>query len=73
MCSTTPRNTFEGQGVREGAKETYAKKYDLKVHTLIGVRDADKGEIHYYGSKEPGLTGAEVSDKTFDYLGKVKI
>jgi hypothetical protein len=73
MCKTTSTEyRLKAKASEKDHKMAYAKKYNLTPHTLIGVRDVDKNEVHFYGSKEPGFTGAEVSEKHFDYLGTVK-
>lgn len=72
MCSTNSTEfRLKAKSSEKSAKMEYAKKHGLEVYTLIGVRDADRREIHYYASKEPGLIGAEVSDKNFHYCGSV--
>lgn len=73
LCNTTSTEyRLKAKAKEKQAKELYAKNNDLTPHTLVGVRDVDTGEIHFYASKEPGLIGAEVSDKHYDYIGSVK-
>lgn len=74
MCKTTSTEyRLKAKAEEKVAKQKFADTVKAQVHTLIGVHDVDKGEIHFYASKEPGLTGAEVSDKHFDYLGKARM
>jgi len=73
MCKTTSTEyRLKAKASEKEHKQAYAEKYKLTPYTLIGVRDVDKNEVHFYGSKQPGFTGAEVSDKHFDFLGTVK-
>lgn len=52
-------------------KLKYAKKMQAEAWTMIGVLDKSNRTIHYYVPKKPGLVGAEVNKKTFDFVGKV--
>jgi hypothetical protein len=55
------------------AKLKFAELNKLEPYTMVAVRDGPRGEVHFYGSREQGLIGAEVSEKYFDYLGTVRI
>jgi len=71
MCNTTSTEyRLKAKADEKEAKEKFAKHSEAKAYVMIGVRDVDKKEIHYYAAKEPGMTGAEVSSKKYDYLGK---
>jgi hypothetical protein len=73
MCQTSATEyRLKAKASEKEAKYKYAELNDLQPYTLVGVRDVDTGEVHFYASKEAGLTGAEVSDKAFDYVGTVK-
>jgi len=73
MCNTTSTEyRLKAKKKEKEDKIRYAKKNKLTPYTLIGVRDVDTGEVSFYASKKPGLTGAEVNDRDFDYLGTVK-
>ncbi len=73
MCKTTSTEyRLKAKAKEKADKQRYADKHELEPYTLVGVRDADRGEVHFYLSKEPGLVGAEVSEKHFNYLGAVK-
>lgn len=74
MCKTTSTEyRLKAKLDEKQAKEQFAKNVKASIHTLIGVYDEPKGEVHFYGAKSPGLTGAEVSKDKFDYFGKVKV
>lgn len=73
MCkSTATEYRLKAKAEEKEAKAKYAKHVEGEVYTLVGVHDVKNDEVHFYGSKEPGLTGAEVGPEKFDYLGKAK-
>lgn len=73
MCKTTSTEyRLKAKKEEKVAKLKYARKNKLKVYTLIGVRDEDSGEVFFYASRQPGLTGVEVNERDFDYLGSVR-
>lgn len=51
----------------------FAEQHQGEVYTLVAVREVESGAVHFYGSKKPGLIGAEVSEKHFDFLGTVRL
>ena len=73
LCNTTSTEyRLKAKKEEKEAKEQFAKNVQGEAYTLVGVRDADSREVHFYASKKAGLTGAEVNSAAFDYLGKVK-
>jgi 2'-5' RNA ligase len=73
VCNTTSTEyRLKAKKEEKVAKEKYAKMSRAKVYTMVGVRDVDKNEVHFYASKKSGLVGAEVSEKHFDYVGVVR-
>lgn len=73
LCNTTATEyRLKAKKEEKDAKMKYAESVGGTAYTMVAVRDADTNEIHFYGSKQPGLTGAEVSEKNFDYFGSVK-
>lgn len=74
MCNVeSTEYRLKAKAKEKEQKEKFAEQHELKAHVMIAVRDKEKGEIHFYAGKEPGLTGATVSPKSFDYVGTVKI
>ncbi len=72
LCKTTATEyRLKAKKKEKDAKLQYAKLNDLTPHVMVAVRDMEKGEVHYYACKEPGMSGAEVSPKTHDYVGTV--
>jgi hypothetical protein len=72
-CNTTSTEyRLKAHKYEKAGKLNYAKKKKLVPYTAVAVRDVATGEVHFYGSKKPGMNGAEVSPKKFDYLGTVK-
>lgn len=70
MCNTTATEyRLKAKAKEKDDKLEYARKHDLTPHVMVAVRDVDTFEIHYYAAKEPGMTGAEVSEAKFDYVG----
>jgi hypothetical protein len=74
MCATTSSEyRLKAKAEEKEAKKRFEKNSKTKLYTMIAVRDASTGLLHVYTSKEPGLTGAEVSEKNFNYHGAVKL
>lgn len=74
LCNTTASAyRMKAKKKEKKQKQFFADLHDLTPHVMIGVRDVDTGEIHFYSSREPGFIGAEVSDKKYDYIGSVKL
>jgi hypothetical protein len=73
LCNTTATEyRLKAKASEKEAKVKYAEQNGLTPYTMVAVRDPEKQEVHFYAAKEPGLIGAEVSPKKFDYVGKVK-
>lgn len=73
LCnSTATEYRLKAKKEEKDGKLKFASIHGLTACTLVGVRDVDTGEVHFYAAKESGLIGAEVSEKTFDYIGTVK-
>lgn len=74
MCKTTSTEfRLKAKKEEKDDKMRYAANVKAEAYTLIGVHDVDTGKVHFYVSKEPGLTGAEVSRDKFDYLGSANM
>lgn len=74
VCSTTSTEyRLKSKLDEKKDKLRYARKVKGTAYTMVGVRDEAAGEVHFYGSKEPGLTGRKVSPDAFDYLGTVRL
>jgi hypothetical protein len=72
-CNTTSTEyRLKAKKEEKDAKLRYAERNGLTAYVMVGVRDADTQEVHYYAAKEPGMTGAEVNEASFDYVGSVK-
>lgn len=72
LCnSTATEYRLKAKSKEKAQKEKYAALNDLTAHVLVGVRDVETGEIHFYAGKQPGLIGSEVSEKHYDYIGSV--
>jgi hypothetical protein len=73
ICNTTSTEyRLKAKKEEKDAKLKYARLSRAEAYVLIGVRDPDKGMILFYAAKDPGMTGANVSKKAFDYVGRVK-
>ncbi len=73
LCNTTATEyRLKAKAKEKAGKEKYAGIHGLTPHVLVGVRDVATGEVHFYAGREPGLIGAEVSSKAYDYIGSVK-
>lgn len=74
MCQTTSTEyRLKAKKEEKDAKERFAKTYKATPYTMVAVRDGDARKVHFYAAKEPGLIGAEVSNKKYDYVGSVDI
>lgn len=74
MCQTTATEyRLKAKKEEKDAKERFAKTYKATPYTMVAVRDGDARKVHFYAAKEPGLIGAEVSNKKYDYVGSVDI
>jgi hypothetical protein len=72
MCNTTSTEyRLKAKKEEKDDKERYAKSVQAEAWTMVGVRDKGARTIHFYAAKKPGLIGAEVSSKNFDFIGKV--
>lgn len=72
-CNTTATEyRLKAKTSEKEGKIKYAKDHGLTPYVMVGVRDVQTNEIHYYTAKEPGMTGAAVSKDKFDYVGTVK-
>ena len=73
MCKTTAteyRAKPKADEVED--KLRYAKMHDLTPYTMLAVMDEDARQIHYYVSKEPGISRKKLSKDSFDFIGTVK-
>jgi hypothetical protein len=72
MCNTTSTEyRLKAKKEEKDGKERYAKNVQAEAWTMVGVRDKNAKTIHFYAAKKPGLIGAEVSSRNFDFIGKV--
>lgn len=72
MCKTTSTEyRLKAKAEEKDAKLRFAKNVQGDPYTMVGVHDVDKGEVHFYAAKKPGLIGSEVNPKDYDYLGAV--
>lgn len=70
ICKTTSTEyRLKAKKEEKEEKERYARNKQLTPYTMVGVHDVKNNQVHFYVSKEPGLTGAEVSRKNFDFVG----
>ena len=73
MCQTSATEyRLKAKAVEKENKLKFADQNGKVAYTMVGVRDPVAGETHFYAAKEPGMTGAAVSAKNFDYVGTVK-
>jgi hypothetical protein len=73
MCKTTSTEyRLKAKKKEKNAKIRYAELHQLEPYTMVAVRDVEKNEAHFYAAKEPGMIGAEVNPKDYDYVGSVK-
>lgn len=73
LCnSSATEYRLKAKAKEKAGKEKFAGLHDLTAHVLVGVRDVDSGEVHFYAGRESGLIGSEVSSKHYDYVGSVK-
>jgi SPP1 gp7 family putative phage head morphogenesis protein len=73
LCNDTATEyRLKAKKEEKDAKEEYARQNNLTAHVMVAVRETETGTVHFYAGKEPGLIGAEVSSKKYDYVGSVK-
>ena len=73
MCRTeSTEYRLKAKKEEKEDKLRYAEMHKLTPHTMVGVRDGDTNEVHFYAAKEPGMIGAEVGPDKFDFVGTVK-
>ncbi len=73
MCQTTSTEyRLKAKKEEKEAKLRYAKANKLEPYTMVAVYDGDAGQCHYYAAKKPGLIGAEVNERDYDFVGTVK-
>lgn len=73
LCNTTATEyRLKAERSEKDAKLAFAERHQLTPYVLVGVRDVATGEVHFYAGREAGLSGAEVNEGKFDYVGSVK-
>ena len=73
MCKTTAIEYRAKPKPEEiEGKIRFAKMHGLEAYTMIGVMDEKTRTIHYYASKEPGITTKKLSPDAFEFVGTAK-
>lgn len=74
LCNDTATEyRLKAKASEKEAKLKFAELNKLEPYTMVGVREVGAGVVHFYAAKAPGMIGAEVSEKAFDYVGSAKL